>query len=316
MDSKTVSTTSTIRLDAISKHFGGHEVLKNVSFAVKKGDIFGYLGPNGAGKTTTIRILLGLLQATAGKVSILGHDPGDCQTRTRIGFILESDGLYENMTAIENLTYYARIYGLHQTEGIDKALKLVGLADRAGDKVGTYSRGMRQRLTLARATVHNPEILILDEPTAGIDPAGQIEIREIMLDLAHQQGKTIFLSSHNLDEVQRICNYIALIDGGEIKLCGELDSLKNKMSGGEILIETGETIAEPVLAELMQSGGITVRHRTDKTLVLSIGENNSVSNIVAFLVQRGVAIEQIKRKDVPLEEIYTSILKRHGDFNE
>ncbi|MCX6011660.1 MAG: ABC transporter ATP-binding protein [Chloroflexi bacterium] len=213
-----------IRLEAISKQLGEREVLSDVSFTVKQGDIFGYLGPNGAGKTTTIRILLGLLQPTSGKATILGEDVSQDEARRKVGFVLESDGLYDNKTAEENLWYYARIYGMAEpAERIDRVLNLVELRNRARDKVGTYSKGMRQRLALARAMTHNPELLVLDEPTAGVDPSGQMEVREVILNMAHKEGKTVFLSSHNLDEVQRVCNRIALVDRGEIKLYGELE---------------------------------------------------------------------------------------------
>ena len=206
---------SVISIENVKKTLGNREVLKGISFTVEMGDIFGYLGPNGAGKTTTIRILLGLLQADSGNLSILGQDINISETRRKIGFVLDSDGLYDNMTARENLEFYSRIYGLNNAkERIDKLLDMVKLADRSEDRVHTYSRGMRQRLALARSMVHDPEVMVLDEPTSGVDPSGQIEIRQIMLNMARKENKTIILSSHNLDEVQRICNRIAIIDRG------------------------------------------------------------------------------------------------------
>jgi ABC-2 type transport system ATP-binding protein len=302
-----------ITLEHICKRLGGREILKNVSFAVKQGDIFGYLGPNGAGKTTTIRILLGLLQATSGRASILGQDVNADRTRNKVGFVLESDGLYDNMSAYENVAYYAQIYGVSQpTEMIERVLGLAGLSDRAGDKVGTYSKGMRQRLALARAMVHNPDILILDEPTAGIDPSGQIEVRQIILDMAHKERRTIFLSSHNLDEVQRICNRIALIGRGEINLYGERDELQRKMGRGEVVVETTEAIVEPILAELEGLPEVSIQDRKDRTLILSVGKGGDVSGVVTFLTQRGVRIEQVKRREASLEEIYTTILGEAG----
>ncbi len=212
-----------IEIDSVKKILNKREVLKGISFTVEKGDIFGYLGPNGAGKTTTIRIILGLLKADTGRVIVLGQDINSRENRRKIGFALFPDGLYDNMTGEENLLFYARIYRVPEPEKrISASLQAVGLKERAADKTGTYSKGMRQRLALARALVHEPEVLVLDEPTAGVDPSGQIEIRQILLEIASKAGKTIFLSSHNLDEVQRICNRIALIDRGEIKLYGYL----------------------------------------------------------------------------------------------
>ncbi len=299
-----------IILEGISKKLTGREILKNVSFTVKQGDIFGYLGPNGAGKTTTIRILLGLLQVTLGKAYIMGSDISADEIRKKLGFVLESDGLYDNMTAYENVEYYARIYGISQPkESIMKALKLVNLLDRASDRVSIYSKGMRQRLALARAMIHNPDILILDEPTAGVDPSGQIEVRQILLDMAHREGKTVFLSSHNLDEVQRVCNRIALIHRGEIKLYGELDELQREMNQGEVMVETAETITETILAELESQPEVSIRSKTGRTITLSLGKGTKISDIVMLLTQRGARIEQVKRREASLEEMYTTIVR-------
>jgi ABC-2 type transport system ATP-binding protein len=299
-----------IRLEGVSKQLGGREILKGVSFAVKQGDIFGYLGPNGSGKTTTIRVLLGLLQLASGRATILGEDVSKDEARRKVGFILESDGLYDNKTAEENLGYYARIYGVTEPAGrIDRILDLVELRDRAKDKVGTYSKGMRQRLALARAMVHNPELLILDEPTAGVDPSGQIEVRQIILNMAYKEGKTIFLSSHNLDEVQRICNRIALIDRGEIRLYGELEQLRRERSVNEVEIETTEAIAEPLFTELKSLSHLGLRERKDKSLTFVLQEGVRVPDIVSLLVRRGVEIEGVSRKEASLEEIYAAMLK-------
>jgi len=301
---------SVISIENVKKTLGNREILKGISFTVEMGDIFGYLGPNGAGKTTTIRILLGLLQANSGKLDILGQDINLSETRRKIGFVLDSDGLYENMTAEENLVYYSQIYGLSKAgERIDKLLSMMDLEDRSKDRVGTYSRGMRQRLALARAMVHNPEVLVLDEPTAGVDPSGQIEMRQLMLDIAHKENKTIFLSSHNLDEVQRICNRIALIDRGEIKLYGELENLRLKMGSGGIVIEITQDIPESLLAELKSLSHLGMKGKKERTLIFSPREGTEISDIISFLAGRGVKIEEAAKKEASLEEMYTAILK-------
>jgi ABC-2 type transport system ATP-binding protein len=168
---------------------------------------------------------------------------------------------------------------------------------------------MRQRLALARAMAHNPELLVLDEPTAGVDPSGQMEVRQAILDMAHKEGKTVFLSSHNLDEVQRTCNRIALIDCGEIKLYGELEQLQREMSTGEVEIETTEAIAEPLFTELKSLPHLGLRERKDKNLTFTLQEGVRVPDIVSLLVRRGVEIEGVSRKEASLEEIYSSILK-------
>jgi len=274
------------------------------------GDIFGYLGPNGAGKTTTIRILLGLFQADSGKLEILGQDIKLSETRRKIGFVLDVDGLYDNMTAEENMEYYARIYGLFKAnKRIRELLDMVELGNRAKDRVNAYSKGMRQRLALARAMVHDPEVLVLDEPTSGVDPSGQIEIRQIMIDMARKKNKTIFLSSHNLDEVQRICNRIALIDRGEIKLYGDLESLRQGMSKRMVIIEIAQFIPESLLAELKGLSYLGLQEMKENSLIFSPEQGTEISDIISILTSRGVKIQEATRKEASLEEMYSTILK-------
>lgn len=304
---------ASIQIKNVSKKLGTRQVLNEVSFDVGAGDIFGYLGPNGAGKTTTIRILLGLLEADSGKVRILGKDIGLAETRRQIGFSLDPDGLYDSMTAVENLQYYADIYEvLHSVKQIEKVLTLVGLADRSDDRIGTYSKGMRQRLSLARAMVHDPEVLILDEPTAGVDPSGRIEIRNILLNIARSEQKTVLLSSHNLDEVQRICNRVALIDKGEIKLYGNLEDLRQRMGQNGVVIETSSIIQESILQELKNQTRLGFREIQGNKLFFD-DSNAEVSDIIGFLSGLGVKIEQAVRHEASLEELYSSILQKAED---
>jgi ABC-2 type transport system ATP-binding protein len=299
-----------VSLENIKKNLGNREILRGISFSVAVGDIFGYLGPNGAGKTTTIRILLGLLQADSGKLDILGKDIKLSETRRKIGFALDPTGLYDNMSGEENMEYYARIYRVSAAGArITKLLGMVGLGQRGKDNAGTYSKGMKQRLALARAMVHDPEVLVLDEPTAGVDPSGQIEIRQILLDIAHKENKTVFLSSHNLDEVQRICNRIAIIDRGEIKLYGELESLRLQMGRGGILIETAQDIPAALLAELKSMANLGLQERQGRRLFFSPQDMTDVSDIVSLLVGRGLKINVAQRKEASLEEMYSAILK-------
>jgi ABC-2 type transport system ATP-binding protein len=168
---------------------------------------------------------------------------------------------------------------------------------------------MRQRLALARAMVHDPEVLIMDEPTAGVDPSGQIEMRQIMLDIARRENKTIFLSSHNLDEVQRICNRIALIDRGEIKLYGELKNLRKKMGRGGVVIKISGKIPEPLLAELKSIKSLGFKKKSKTSLMFSPLKGTEVSDIISFLASRGIKIEEAVKKEASLEEMYAAILK-------
>jgi ABC-2 type transport system ATP-binding protein len=192
---------------------------------------------------------------------------------------------------------------------INELLEMVQLENSANDKVNTYSKGMRQRLALARAMVHDPEVLILDEPTSGVDPSGQIEIRQIMIDLARKKQKTVFLSSHNLDEVQRICNRIALIDRGELKLFGELESLRQGMSKHTIVIKTAQFIPEPLLNELKGLSNLGLQEKKDNILIFSPQQGTEISDIISILAGRGVKIEEALKKEASLEEMYSAILK-------
>jgi ABC-2 type transport system ATP-binding protein len=304
-----------IILENINKKLGNREVLRNVSFTVEKGDVFGFLGPNGAGKTTTIRIALGLLRPSSGKVSVLGQDINLEATRKRVGFLLEADGLFDNLSARENMGYYASIYGVEEpARAIRNCLEIAGLQSRASDKVAAYSKGMRQRLALARALVHDPELLILDEPTSGIDPSGQIEIRRLILERARVEGKTIFLSSHNLDEVHRVCNRIAVIDHGEIKLYGDTEQLQRKLGSGKTVVETARSIPRAVLEELSLIPGFFVENETERALTFTLRNGTTASDVIRFLMDRGVVIEQVRNVEASLEEIYTTILE--GKDNE
>jgi ABC-2 type transport system ATP-binding protein len=302
--------SSAIRLENVKKSFEKRETLHGISLDVETGDMFGYLGSNGAGKTTTIRILLDLIKPSSGEVSVMGERADRDSIRRRIGFVLDSDGLYNAMTAEENLEFYARLYDVRdRAPKIASRLDAVGLADRAKDRVGSFSKGMRQRLSLARALVHDPDVLILDEPMSGIDPEGQIEMRRILQEVIRQGGKTIFFSSHDLDEVQRTCNRIALIDRGEIRLAGELKTLMRQMGGNGIVIDVGGEVPESVELELEGIPELGFQARERGSLAFSPPGKVEVSDIVGRLVARGVKVEGARRKEASLEDLYASILR-------
>jgi len=301
-------------LNQVNKKIGNRKILEDVTLAVQPGDIFGYLGPNGAGKTTTIRIIMGLFREDSGTVDVLGENTSQDRLRRKIGFVLEADGLYNNLNGRENLDFYFQLYGVPETRRnkIDEMLHHVGLQNRAEDKVATYSKGMRQKLALVRAMVHDPELLILDEPTAGIDPSGQMEVRDIILNLAHNQGKTVFLSSHNLDEVQRICNRIALIDRGRIKICGELDKLREGASQQELIIETGvneKDVLQKVVDKLEKLPYVAGCRLDTGKISINLKGKAEVSEIVAVLAQQGVPVEGVKKSEATLEEIYSKAVR-------
>ena len=301
-----------IRLEQVDKSLGQRQILKDVSFTVEPGDIFGYLGPNGAGKTTTIRIILGLFCPDSGQVKVLGRDVfSEPEVKRHIGFVLEADGLYDNLTARENLAYYGEIYRVNNVESrIDETLEAVGLRERANDRVGKYSKGMRQRLALARAILHDPELLVLDEPTVNLDPSGQMEIRELITTFA-EHGKTVFLSSHNLDEVERICNRIAIIYKGEIRLCDEVEKLKGA-GRKEIEIRLGGKLPQEVKVALQRMLDLREWRYEGENLIISLNGENDPSEVLSLLLQKGAAIDEVRRRELSLEEIYSQIVGKES----
>ncbi len=220
-----------ISAEHLSKSYGAAKAVDDLNLHIRKGEFFGFLGPNGAGKTTTIRMLTGILKSDSGTIAIDGHPSHDKQQIAKtIGVIPESRGFYDWMTAVEYLGFFANLYGIagKEKEGrIASLLSEVDLTKRKNSRIGTYSRGMRQRLGLARALVNNPQILFLDEPTLGLDPQGQEDI-QILLRKLNARGVTVFLSSHLLNEVSNLCSRIGIINGGKLIAEGTVDELRQK----------------------------------------------------------------------------------------
>jgi ABC-2 type transport system ATP-binding protein len=245
------SETPVIRTYDLTKRFKALTAVDEVNFTVKRGEVFGFLGPNGAGKTTTIAMLLGLVRPTAGNAEVLGHDiRHDLSVALRrVGAIVETPAFYPYMSGIDNLRIFARIDGGDTEKHIPAILKQVGLTGRGKDKVGTYSQGMRQRLGLGAALLGDPELLILDEPTNGLDPAGMQEMRVLIRHLADEQGKTVFLSSHLLHEVEQVCDRVLILNRGQVIAQGKVDELLSQAHAIELRIEDAEVAAE-VLSKL------------------------------------------------------------------
>jgi len=221
-----------IEVQNLMKSYNGNNVLNRINFEVNEGEIFGFLGPNGAGKTTTMRMLLGLLKSTSGRALVFGKELGDNDDlRRRVGVLLENNGLYERLSGYENLKYYAQIYSVSgMEEKIKNLLDLVGLSDRQHDRVSEFSKGMKRRLALARSAIHDPDVLFYDEPSSGLDPEAQKMVRDLILNMAREKGRTIFLNSHDLDEVQRVCSKIAILQRGEIRAYDAVEDLRRKFS--------------------------------------------------------------------------------------
>ena len=246
--------TAVLETRGLSKSYGSRQAVKSLDLSVGQGEIFGFLGPNGAGKTTTIRMALGLIRPTAGIVEVLGQDVGRNrkQVLPRVGALVESPALYLYMSGRDNLKAVGDVLGGVPKGRIDAVLETVGLADRQRDLVRSYSLGLKQRLGLAIALLNDPDLLILDEPANGLDPAGVVEMRDLLRSLA-AQGKTIFISSHVLSEVQQICGRVAIINLGELVKVATVEELI--ASHGEFTVVVEDA---PAVLELVRR---TSRHR-------------------------------------------------------
>lgn len=310
-----------IEIQNLTKTFNGKAVLKDISFKVKEGEIFGYLGPNGAGKTTTMRIILGLLNPTSGNAFVLGQNLGENEKlRNKVGVLLENDGVYDKLSAYENLDYYAQLYGIsdgvERQRRIGELLEFVGLSDRRNDKVGEFSKGMRRKLAFARAIAHEPEVLFLDEPSSGLDPEAQIMVRELVLQLSAEMGVTIFLNSHDLDEVQRICSKIAILQSGEIKAHDTVKNLRDKMGKPRVEITLSDSKdAEKALNILNSLDFVSDCERDDSRITAVIRDEKS-STILSVLMKNGIVVEEIKRVTKSLEDVYLDIVQKGREQNE
>jgi ABC-2 type transport system ATP-binding protein len=226
-----------IEVQNLVRDYNGLRAVNNISFEVEPGEIFGFLGPNGAGKTTTIKVLTGQLRPTSGKAKVAGCDvveEREC-LKPRIGVVFEHQNLYERLSARDNLTFTARLYGAPKSR-TDEVLVQVGLADRAREKLKNYSNGMKQRLLIARALLHEPQVLFLDEPTRGLDPHMARDVRAVVADLA-LQGVTVFLTTHYMEEADRLCHRVAILDQGSIVALDSPGTLKANASRADATLE-------------------------------------------------------------------------------
>jgi ABC-type multidrug transport system ATPase subunit len=295
-----------IRIQGLTKHFGNLHAVNNLSFTVNKSDIYGFLGQNGAGKSTTIRMLLTLIAPTAGSIEMLGMNLNTHRREIlqRVGAIIEKPDLYKYLTAFENLSIFAKMSRVRpDSRKIMAQLELVGLADRAHSKVKTFSQGMKQRLGIAISLVHDPDLIILDEPTNGLDPQGIADIRNLILHLSHHVGKTIVISSHLLSEIEQIANRMLIIDKGNKIVEGTVDELFNAAKT-TVRIET--TDHEKSIRFLQQTkwNHLLLNHKNNQ-LILQIHKND-IPLLNADLVGAEIGVVSIQAKN-SLEEYFLSL---------
>ena len=282
----------------LCKTFGKKQILHNVSFEIKKGDILGFIGPNGAGKTTTIKLILGLQSITRGKVLINGYDVEKEFTKAieKVGAIVENPDMYMYMSGYDNLKLVANMYKGITTKRIDEVVKLVKVENRINDKVSKYSLGMRQRLGIAQAILHNPNLLILDEPTNGLDPEGIKEMRELLVDLAKKEEMAILISSHNLAELDNFCNKICIIKNGEIIETNEITAIKKDIEHQQFIVEIDNT---KDIKKLYSEATIV----NEKIFKISMKKEN-IPNLVVNLVNNNIKIYEIKEDEKSLEDAF------------
>jgi ABC-2 type transport system ATP-binding protein len=292
------------------------EAVRGVSFAVEQGELFGLLGPNGAGKTTTIKMLITLLLPTSGQARVLGHDvvADPRAVRKRIGYVFGGDrGLYERLSALDNLRYFAELYGVSgkaQRLRIAEVLELVGLTGREQERVEGYSRGMRQRLHIARGILHDPEVVFLDEPTIGVDPVGARDLRQTIADLV-TSGKTVLLTTHYMFEADTLCDRIAVIAKGRIVGEGTPTELKNNVAGGRVTEIEVFGVDESAIARLRGIVGVTavaVEELEQKQLLViqTTGERELTAPLLAEL--GGVEVGKVTSREPTLEDAYVSLV--------
>jgi len=292
------------------------EAVRGISFAVEQGELFGLLGPNGAGKTTTIKMLITLLLPTSGEARVLGHDVvADArEVRKRIGYVFGGDrGLYERLSALDNLRYFAELYGVSgkaQRSRIDEVLELVGLKGREQERVAGFSRGMRQRLHIARGILHDPEVVFLDEPTIGVDPVGARELRTMISGLI-AAGKTVLLTTHYMFEADALCDRIAVIAKGQIVGEGTPEALKAGVAEGRVTEIEVFGVGEAVVERLRGLAGVTavaVEDRDQKQLLVvqTTGERELTAPLLAEL--DGIKVGRVTSREPTLEDAYVALV--------
>ena len=278
---------------------------------IEAGTIFGFLGPNGAGKTTTIRLLLGLLDPTAGSAEVLGFDTrtDSEEIRTRSGALLEHNGLYERLSAEDNLEFYGRVYHLTAPERQARIRELLDpfeLWERRKETVDTWSRGMKQKLAVARAMLHRPALIFLDEPTAGLDPVAAAALRDDLAALAAREGVTVFLTTHNLVEAEKLCGHVGVINEGRLIAIGRPNELRSALPRVEI---TGSGFTEPILATLRGQSGVAVVAANGAKLLLELRDGAPCAPIVKYLVGAGAEVEEVRKLKPSLEESFLALMK-------
>jgi ABC-2 type transport system ATP-binding protein len=301
----------------LSRTFGNVHAVDGLSLEVPHGIVFGFLGPNGAGKTTTIRLLLGLLSPTGGSSRVLGYDTATQadDIRARTGALLEHHGLYERLSAEDNLEFFGRIYRMPAAQRLARNRELlehIGLWERRKDLVGNWSRGMKQKLAVARTLLGKPALVFLDEPTAGLDPVASVALRDDLAGLAGKEGTTIFLNTHNLAEAEKLCQQVGVIRDGKLLTVGAVEDLRQN-SGRPSAVIIGSDFSEPALADLRMNPDVMSAEVHDHRLVVEFARPVEVAPIVSLLVSKGARVEEVRKGQASLEDVFMTLMQEEKE---
>lgn len=295
-----------IELNHLSKVFStGKAAVNQIKASIEPGEIYGLLGPNGAGKTTTVKLLTGILEASEGSCQVFGIDPFEKPQEVHkiAGILTEHAQMYDLLSGIENLVFYGQVFGLTKEESSQKAYVLMeqlGLQEAQEQKLGTYSTGMRQRLSLARAMIHQPKILFLDEPTSGLDPENVLHVNRMIKELASNQGVTVFLCTHQLRYAEEICDKYGLMDNGSLLASGTIEELRKKVSTGLTLTIQTDKMPESLKGKQIDEMGYE----------LCIQSEEEIPDIVETIVQNRGKVYGVHAKKLTLEEIYFALIEQ------
>lgn len=306
-------TETAVRMENLRREFGPVKALGGISLDVPAGIIYGFLGPNGAGKTTTINLLLGLLEPTEGQAEVLGFNTSTQgnEVRARTGALLEHTGLYEQLSAEDNLEFYGRVWRMPAAERrarIEELLSHMGVWERRKDRVGRWSKGMKKKLALARAMLHRPELIFLDEPTAGLDVVAAATVRDDLAALAAREGVTVFLTTHNMAEAERLCGQVAVIREGRLVAVGAPDELRVRTGGPRVEI-VGRGFDDNALAMLRARPEVAAAEVENRHLSIDLRAEMDVAPLITLLVSAGVQVEEVRRGKASLEEVFLTLME-------
>lgn len=300
-----------IEINQVTKLYDGNPAVNELSLTIERGEIFGLLGPNGAGKTTTILMLLGLIEPTDGEILVNGINPirNPIEVKGKVGYLPDNLGFYQELTGLENLIYMAKLNGIPRLDAKEKAVDLlegVGLKDAADKKTGEYSRGMKQRLGLAEVLIKDPNIIILDEPTLGIDPEGVREILTFIRSLSEEEGKTVLLSSHHLHQVQEICDRVGIFVKGELLAKGNVSDLADQLffKDAYVVHVRGKHFSAELLTELKNLPEVNRVEEIAEGELNIYCKDNVTASLAEIFLAAGLELEHFSKKDYGLDEIY------------